>query len=131
MPLHRLVGGLIADLVQGVARLLLLVLGRQRVDALLLGAIGLEALDGGLLRHAQRAHRRAEIVGVAGGRMQLFVEEVDAADPLVAGDGLGVDAEGDAAEPADVAARHDRRSGRPRRGQRGDRDGELDAETDP
>ena len=106
---RRFVDGLVAGLPERHARLLLLVIGRQCVDPLVLLADFEDPRFGTLLRNGQGGDRRAELGGIVVRRVQLCIEEFLAPERAVRRDDAAVDAEGHAAEPSQVGARERRR----------------------
>ena len=97
----RLVHRQIPRLIDRRPRLLLFVLGWERVDALLFCPDAGEALFGGLLTDAQRGDGRPQLRRVPG-RPQLGVEKLLASEPLVVGNHGWVDAERHAVEPGQI-----------------------------
>ena len=112
MTLGGLVDRLVARLIQRHARLLLVVLGRQRGEPLLLGAGGADELLRALLRDRNRGDCRRQLGGIVRGRLELLGEEPRAAELAVARDRRGVDAERHAVEPAQVCGSEGRRTRR-------------------
>jgi hypothetical protein len=80
--------------------LLLFVVRRERVDSPLLGDERLDSLLRGLLCDGDDSDCACEVGRIVGGRMQLFVEKLLAAELAEARDRRAIESECDTCQPA-------------------------------
>src|SRR5262245_32144676 len=115
MALHRFVHHLVAGLVLRLTSRLLFLFVRQRVDALLLGAIGVDDISGGPLCHRNGCDLRSQRRRIRLDLLELFVEEFFATNLTIARTRRRVETERDTVEPIDLTT-GDRRGNRGRDG---------------